>query len=164
MTQACADRLQEETPELDDAAAFEQACADPFVLQDAWSDLCDAFTEMLGVLNPSTEQWAVTMSGAGWRKQEGRRKVDAATGERLLQEILPDTECSFKIWRRADHILIDNAHHDRPIGGELYRVYPAAHCGRCGEVFPLSYLKVLSSAEVTCADCEEKEKELNGQT
>ena len=159
-TEAYAKQLQDADPALSDDAAFDQACTASFVLQDAWEQFCDDFTEMLVVLNPSTEQWAVTMSGAGWRNQEGRRKVDAATGKQLLQEILPDTECSFKIWRRVDHIEINNAHHDKPMGGEMYYIYPAACCEYCGEVFPFSFLKVFST-EAICADCDEKEKELN---
>jgi len=158
-TEAQAAFLQQEDPTLSDTAAFDQACECAETLHDAWEQFCADFTEMLVALNPSTEQWVVLIAGAGWRNQEGRRTVDASEGEQLLRETLPDTECSFNIWRRVDHIEINNAHHDKPTGGEMYYVYPAAGCAHCGEVFPFSSLKVLPSIGAVCADCEKTEEE-----
>jgi len=62
----------------------------------------------------------------GGLKKSGRKIIEnVTTGSKLLQEILPRTECTFKIFHRGDHLEIHNAHHDSPImGNEKYYIYP----------------------------------------
>lgn len=73
--------------------------------------------------------WLVDVENFGWQKSRTREPVLIITecGKELLRKILPACECSFKIFNCGDYILIDNAHHDAPCGGELYTIRPAAN-------------------------------------
>lgn len=86
-----------------------------------WEDLCEALTDAMG----GCSVWTATVSGFGWRSIGGViERLEAQTGRALLLGVLPQTMCSFKIYRAGKGFLIDNAHHDKPMGGEIYTIKP----------------------------------------
>ena len=116
--------LQEENPELSEDEAFQQACGDSNLYDMEWESLCDCLTELMERINPDGLEWRADVRNAGWQKRSGHKIFSANDGNKLLQEILPKTECTFKIYDRQDHIAIENAHHDSPMGGEMYYIRP----------------------------------------
>ena len=91
-----------------------------------WEHLIECLTTFMKEINPEGELWYATMENFGWRHLNGEKTFDAGEGEKLLQQLLPRTECTFKVWfdKEAKKITIDNAHHDAPTGGEMYYVTP----------------------------------------
>jgi hypothetical protein len=89
----------------------------------AWELLVNDLTEFMNKadLNGSLH---CEVKNFGWRHLNGYKDFNAHTGQELLRQILPHTDCTFDIWldEAAREIRINNAHHDAPTGGELYSV------------------------------------------
>jgi hypothetical protein len=67
-----------------------------------------------------------TVKNFGWQSLSGLTYVKANSFTQLLSSVLPNTECSFKIFKDGKKIVIDNSHHDKPCGGEIYTLVPCA--------------------------------------
>ena len=65
----------------------------------------------------------------GWRASDGQTDWFLyESPQKMLEKILPKTDCTFKIWLREDpfygkYLKIQNFHHDSPVGNEWYKVY-----------------------------------------
>jgi len=82
-----------------------------------WEDLCEDLTNLMDEVNPS-QQWYGEMKDFGWQHDSGYQTFSARNGRQLLQVILPNTACSFRIYRHGKHgIKINNCHHDSPMWG-----------------------------------------------
>ena len=88
-----------------------------------WEDLCEELTHHMRTRNPSLS-WTARVEGFGWRSIDGTMDVfRAESGRDLLLKILPNTVCSFKIYKHGRYgFKINNAHHDKPCGGEWYYI------------------------------------------
>jgi len=119
-----AEYLQEQDPTLTDDEAFRKACEDPDLIRFEWEYLCDELTEVMKDIDAgSTGGWIVRVDNFGWRGQSGMKVFHGChEGQELLREILPKTECSFKIYKRGQELAINNAHHDSPCWKEWYYV------------------------------------------
>lgn len=108
-----------------DTSEFETTDQDS--LEFEWDCITDRLTEFIQKVHPDGD-WHCEVNNFGWRHQNGYKDFDAGDGRKLLQEILPNTDCTFKVWldEEAKKITIDNAHHDAPTGGEMYYVTPQA--------------------------------------
>jgi len=117
--------LCEEDPELSEDEAFHRACEDSDLYSLEWSDLCDELTEIMTEMSPNW-RWDAEVNNFGWRHLNGHKNdIRAETGAELLRAILPDTDCTFKIYKRDGEIAVNNAHHDSPTWAEWYYVRPA---------------------------------------
>lgn len=90
-----------------------------------WEYLCEALTELMKKLsyrNYYDNYWYVEVNNFGWRSQSGDKYFKAETGEELLRQILPKTDCTFRIYRESNRLSIQNFHHDSPVGKEWYHV------------------------------------------
>src|SRR3990167_8216641 len=98
---------------------------DPDDLQFQWDEFIADFTQQMQTKNPDGN-WDVVVKNFGWMKQCGIKELnDITTGSDLLAEILPNTECHFKIYHHQDDgFKINNFHHDSPYGSEWYYVLP----------------------------------------
>jgi len=96
----------------------------PVDLQDEWECMCESLTAIMKELNPYGYAWRAEVTNFGWQELDGEKHFYAWTGEELLQEVLPDTDCIFFIYMRDGYIAINNYHHDSPWGKEWYYVYP----------------------------------------
>lgn len=68
--------------------------------------------------------WRVKVNNFGWRNLQGEKVFTASTGSDLLSEILPKTDCTFKVFNFRNGFAIQNWHHDSPTGNEWYYVTP----------------------------------------
>lgn len=89
-----------------------------------FEDHCYALTELMQEVNPDGRVWLATVEGFGWLKRSGSKVFDASTGQELIRQVLPDTDCVYQVWHRPEGIEIENAHHDAPTGGEMYFIRP----------------------------------------
>lgn len=107
---------------LDEKKAFQQACEDSDLYAREWDDMCSSLTELMQRISPDYDYWAVRVTNFGWRKLDGYKEFRAEDGKKLLQEILPKTDCTFEIYDQGDSIRLANRHHDSPCGGESYTI------------------------------------------
>ena len=106
---------------------FNEVCNDQDLYTREYDDLCDYLTETLKKLSPDG-YFRAEVNNFGWQSKSGYKYLQATTGKELLQKILPETECTFRIFRvkggRA--LAIQNFHHDSPVGNEWYTVKACA--------------------------------------
>ena len=113
--------------------AQEAASADQELYTWAWDDVTSLLTELMNRIGKGATEWDATVEGFGWRNQSGSLRLTAENrplrltaenGADFLQKVLPNTENTFKLYDMGDYIKIDNAHHDKPTGGEIYEIRP----------------------------------------
>lgn len=112
-----------ETGEADhDEEGFTIACADPYLLNDEWECLTNDLSEKLKAINP-VGYWHMKAKNFGWQNLSGTKDFEADNGKTFLSEILPKTECTFRIYIDSTEVIkIQNFHHDSPVGNEWYTV------------------------------------------
>ena len=102
----------------------EDVYQDTSLQQMHWDDEMDYLTtEILKEKNPEG-YWHAEMTGFGWREQSGYKYFHATKGEDFLSEILPKTQCTFRIFNYGRGLAIQNFHHDSPTGKEWYYILP----------------------------------------
>lgn len=116
----------EEIPQLTEDEIRENVYHNSDTFEFAWEDLIEHLTEIMQRKNQSG-YWKVTVNNFGWRSQDGYKYFYADTGIDLLRGILPDTDCTFKIYNYGKGIAIQNWHHDSPMGNEWYCITPCAY-------------------------------------
>ncbi|MGD7035161.1 hypothetical protein [Methylotuvimicrobium buryatense] len=109
----------------DQDEGFTEACADSDLFTFEWEALTDCLTETMTSTNPDGH-WHAEVENFGWRRQNGGKYFKAENGRELLHELLPNTECTFKIFLEDGRLRIQNFHHDAPTGNEWYTVRPVA--------------------------------------
>ena len=97
-------------------------CDDEYEIQDMYDNFCEELTEVLTEVNPDNKDWYCKAENFGWRKISGEKTFMALTGKAFLSEILPETECTFKIYEENGKIKVNNRHHDSPYGDEWYYI------------------------------------------
>ena len=97
----------------------------PDEMEWGWEDLTSRVTEFIQKVHPDGD-WRAVVTNFGWQNQNGYSDFDAGDGSKMLQAVLPNTSCTFKMWldEEAKTITINNAHHDKPTGGEIYVIKP----------------------------------------
>jgi hypothetical protein len=105
-----------------DGELFQMACADPDLYEWEWQSLCDSLTHLMN-RNPHGG-WKAEVRNFGWRSLNGHKVFRATTGNALLRQVLPQCECTFKVFRYGRGLAIQNAHHDSPVGNEWYYISP----------------------------------------
>ncbi len=89
-------------------------------LDEDWALLTDSLTTVLDEINPDG-LWYVEVENFGWRNLSGLKIFKSSHGRHFLSEILPECECTFKIFRDGNTLTIENYHHDSPTG-EWYTI------------------------------------------
>lgn len=96
-----------------------------------WDCLVDNLTDIMKKIssrNKNFGYWYMSVGNFGWRCLDGHASIRAENGAELLRKVLPDTPCTFKIFRMKDRrnpvLNIQNFHHDSPIGKEWYTIRP----------------------------------------
>lgn len=92
----------------------------PHLSQSDWDHICSELTDWMD----GEDAWHCEADGIGWRKLSGSKDFQATSGEDLLRAVLPDTECTFSIYKEEDAkmLRIVNSHHDAH--GEVYLIIP----------------------------------------
>ncbi len=115
--------LREENPELSEDEAYQAACRDPFLFEDAWHHLIQDLGAVLSAISPEGRFYAQGRN-LGWRQRSGYATFQAHDAGAFLRKLLPDTDCTFTIERSGGTLHITNYHHDAPTG-EFYTVTAA---------------------------------------
>jgi hypothetical protein len=95
--------------------------------QALWALFLESFQDHIDGMTPENCRWLATVENFGWQKLGGEKEFKAEDAEELLQQILPKTECHFKIWidMAGQKIRLQNFHHDSPTGDEIYTIRPS---------------------------------------
>jgi hypothetical protein len=96
------------------------------VFEDELEFLYDYLTEVMAKKNNDI-YWCAEVTSFGWQSLNGKKIFKADTGEELLRQILPKTECTFKIFNYGRGIALQNWHHDSPVGKEWYYIMPIGY-------------------------------------
>lgn len=122
---------QEQESELnndDQEIIRKEVLEDSDVFERAYEDLTEYLTEVMQDMtkrNYYKDRWKATVNNFGWLKQNGFKTFKAENGKELLEAILPETDCTFKIFKDGRNgIKIQNYHHDSPMGNEWYYIKP----------------------------------------
>lgn len=102
--------------------ARKSAYTDDSIYENEWDFVLESLGDKLTQYNPDGK-WYAEVKGFGWRRLDGHKVFNADSAAKFLQEILPRTDCTFKIYVFDDEkrIEINNFHHDAPTG-EWYHV------------------------------------------
>ena len=115
---------------LTEAEAESQVQGDPWAYDNEWDYVIECLGELMKEMNPDEHGWHVNVEGFGWRNLDGWTEFETMDAGEFLRKILPDTECTFQIFKREDKedgktLYIRNWHHDSPMGESYYvRVQP----------------------------------------
>jgi hypothetical protein len=126
IAQSRAEILREDDPALSQDEAFEQALRDDDINQFEWECMLDDLTTALQSISPAG-YFYVEGSNLGWRQRSGYKGFRSDNGQAFLHQLLPQTECTFKIEQEGNTIYITNYHHDAPTG-EFYTVVQGFRC------------------------------------
>ena len=137
---------------------FEDVSGDSWLFEDEWNSEMEYLTEVMNRINPDGVWWAEG-SNLGWRHLSGHKAFEATTGKKLMEEILPKTDCTFKVYEVAmegggSFLGIRNSHHDAPMG-EHYRLDVAQKCEKCGEIVENNTLTEDDDYGMICKECFE---------
>jgi len=113
----------EEDPSLDEETVRNQVYEDSDVFELEWESVTEHLTEILNEKNPSG-YWYASVVGFGWRKLNGRAFIKAKDGVEFLRKLLPNTDCTWYLYRDGRGFKLNNFHHDAPTG-EWYFFHPA---------------------------------------
>jgi len=91
-----------------------------------WEDVKGLLDEILAKKNKEG-YWKATVNNFGWRNLDGLKYFVADNATDFLQEILPKTDCTFKIFNYGKGLAIQNYHHDSPMGNEWYYIRPISY-------------------------------------
>ena len=130
------EQARDEGEELDEDTAFQRACEDSDLYQIEWEYLLEHLTALIAERNPDGK-WYCNVQNFGWREIDGYKYFTAENGAKFLAAILPDCDCTFKIfdYQAGKGFAIQNWHHDSPVGREWYYVMPdeRVSCVVCGD-------------------------------
>jgi hypothetical protein len=68
--------------------------------------------------------WYVRVENFGWDKRSGYQYLETQIGKQFMSKILPDCECTWKMFNYGKGLLIQNWHHDSCTGEEKYYCVP----------------------------------------
>ena len=91
-----------------------------------WDYLLENIDELLRDINPDG-YWFCSVEGFGWRNLSGETYLEFTTGREMISKVLPNTDCSFNIFREEKKLKIQNHHHDSPTGNEWYELMPVSY-------------------------------------
>ena len=99
-----------------------------------YQDMCEELGKLMVEINDGNS-WIARVENFGWRKTNGHKLFKATRPDTLLREILPETDNTFKIFKRRQkykkckdsiqEIVIQNWHHDSSTGEEKYYIAKA---------------------------------------
>lgn len=94
--------------------------------QDWEIDWEDCLTNIQGWIKEQKQDYMYAwINNFGWRKASGHQVLKLVDAQKLLSDILPKTDCIFKVYRNDSplstyKLKIVNYHHDAPTGETYY--------------------------------------------
>ena len=95
------------------------------LFSDEWGYFTETLTELLQKKAHDGNAWRVIGKELGWRKLNGYKYTLADTATKLLQAMLPETDCTISVYNYKNGYQVQASHHDAPMG-ESYFVTPCA--------------------------------------
>jgi len=91
-----------------------------------YKEIANKLDDVLIAKNPDSH-WEACVKNFGWQRKNGiMEKFEAKNGRALLDNILPQTENTFKIFElKKNGFAINNRHHMNQSGDEWYYILPA---------------------------------------
>jgi len=90
-----------------------------------WDLFCQDLSDYLEKINPKG-QWYATVENFGLWQKNGFTNIQSNDGQKFLSRILPDADCSFKVYVEGKgfgrYLKIQNFHHDSKYGNEWYTI------------------------------------------
>ena len=117
--------LMEERPEdyPEEDTAYAEVYDDCDLYEFEWEWVMDSLEEILKGINPDGYPWHVEVSNFGWRGLDGYRDFQTLDPREFLRKILPDTQCTWYMYKYGeDGLAINNFHHDSCTGREWYHI------------------------------------------
>jgi len=112
-------------PNISEQAIREDIWDDSMFWHETADDYFNALTEYMRDKQKlyANKEWLVEVRNFGWRSSNGFKIVEAETGDMLLGGILPNCQCTTRIFNNGrGGFKIQNFHHDSPTGNEWYIV------------------------------------------
>lgn len=97
------------------------------IYESEWDYLTESLSELMKNKNKKSSgvYWKAKVENFGWNNRNGEKVFKADNGEQLLLQILPNTECIFKVHNYGSYgFAIQNHHHDSVTGNEWYYITP----------------------------------------
>ena len=91
-----------------------------------WDCLIDELDQLINEINIEG-YWYCEVENFGWRGSSGYAYLKFETGVNMIRRVLPQTECSFNIFREGNMLKIQNYHHDSATGNEWYTLTPISY-------------------------------------
>lgn len=96
------------------------------IINQAYDNFIEYFQTLLDKVASKYKEecyWVAEVEGFGWRDQSGELDVFYETDARkLLGKILPNCDCTYKIFMNRTGFELQNFHHDSPTGNEWYTI------------------------------------------
>lgn len=92
-------------------------------------NLQDALYEISTYINDKgnpEKTFKISVEGFGYRNTSNQGMVIFEDGEELLQKVLPNTQCTWKVYQDGERLVVRNWHHDSPMGNEYYYIEPVS--------------------------------------
>ena len=101
---------------------------DEWLISNQWEYLLEDIQELMNWSNRNNyykNKWKVKVENFGWRNSDEEGTIEADDSQEFLRKILPNTDCTFHVFREGQNtIKIRNWHHDSPMGNEWYEIKP----------------------------------------
>jgi hypothetical protein len=91
-----------------------------------WEYLLGDIDEILRQVNPDG-YWHCFVENFGWRSTSGQAYLKFNTAQEMISKVLPNCECSFRVFQEDKVLKIQNYHHDSPVGNEWYKLVPITY-------------------------------------
>ena len=111
----------EEKPSEDEVG--EDVC-DSDILDIYWNDVSYYLTREVLEKKNKDGYWKCIVEGFGRRNYSGEAYLEINNANDLATKVLPNTNCTFKVYNYGKGIAIQNWHHDSPTGNEWYYLTP----------------------------------------
>jgi hypothetical protein len=124
ITQHQAQFLVENGQAADEDEGFRMACEDSDLVTLEWDFMLAELTEKMLEIN-AQGHWQGEVVNFGWNNRQGFTEFVADNGCDFLANVLPKTDCTFRIYiENGCRFKIQNFHHDSPTGNEWYTLNP----------------------------------------
>ena len=123
-------QLEESKQEIEAGETTEESIrngiyADSYIVEVNFNSFIEDLTAIMNK-KCKTNYWKAEVNNFGWRRSNGNKVFQAEGAKELMNNMLPNTQCTFKIYNYGNGLAIQNFHHDSPTGKEWYYIKPIA--------------------------------------
>ena len=81
-------------------------------------------TEILKEKGKEDCAWGISVKGFGWSNSSGKDCAIIEDADDFWKKVLPDCQCTWKMYATDEGLKVRNWHHDSPMGNEYYYLTP----------------------------------------